>query len=317
MKLLLLLGAVITVSLADEGTYSYSDQAAWGGVCSTGKHQSPIDIKEIKNTVYYDSEISSFQFPCSIELKKGSLKTTQFALTATPTFTNMPENWPVGHTKGLQALQLHLHWGRGDDMGSEHMLNGKQFVAELHLVTRNLDQDDETASDYYAVFGFFMEVVSEDSEDAVSGTLDDLLAGEKHQLELDELFFRNSGSVRSIYTYEGSLTTPGCDEKVFWQVMQEPIKVKQGLIDSMVKSGHIRDDKNNEFSFNYREIQELNGRHITHRLLHQAVSTADDSEETCKVDCHAAQQTCMWTMSGAATSLPSLALLFAALFYLM
>lgn len=332
MKLLLLvlLGAVITVSCASEGTYSYSDQAAWDGVCATGKHQSPIDINEVKNTVYYGSGMSLFGGYKSIIIEKGSLKTTRFVLTSTPIYKTMPQNWPVGHTKGLQALHVQFHWGKGTE-GSEHMLNGKQFIGEIHVVTRNLDQDDETASDYYAVFGFFMKVVTgNELPDMLSNSLAAMLSGSSPILNMDDLFSRYNKAIKSVFTYEGSLTTPGCDETVFWQVMEEPILVTQDAFNSLRTSGSDRVDDANNFEFNYREIQELNGRHITHRLLHQAITTpadggdseetpADggDSEETCKVDCHAAQQTCMWTMSGAATSLPSLALLFAALFYLM
>ncbi|XP_063684648.1 putative carbonic anhydrase 3 [Bolinopsis microptera] len=318
MKLLLLVGAVLTVGWAADGAYSYDDQAAWGGVCTTGKHQSPIDINKVTDTVYYGSMISSFGEEVKIEKKTEGLMTVQWDLTDTPIFKNFPDDWPVGQTKGLQGLQMHVHWGKTRTYGSEHRLNGKQYDGEIHLVTRNLDQDDENASDYYAVLGVFIEAVDEgfdldideDADQYISG----MVSGRNDAVDLDVLFGQQGTNKHknSVFTYEGSLTTPGCDEKVFWQVLEKPVLLSSSYFDG------IREELET-VEYNHRDIQELNGRHITHRLLNQLhTSEGGQSDSFCKVDCQAAQQTCMGAMSGtAATSLPSLALLFAALVYLM
>ena len=314
MKFLLLLGAVITAGWAADGVYSYSDQAAWGGVCTTGKHQSPIDINKISDTIYYGSAISTFGDDVKVAMKTEGLMTVQFDLTDTPIFKNFPDDWPVGQTKGLQGLQLHFHWGMDPQtMGSEHMLNGKQHHGEVHLVTRNLDQDDEEASDYYAVLGALIDEETGDVDADADNQIAAILNGQS-AVDLDALFIEQGHKHKnSIFTYEGSLTTPGCDEKVYWQLLEKPIVISAATMALLRLKGA------GKFAYNYREIQELNGRHVTHRLLNQVhTSEGGQSEETCKVDCRAAQQTCMWSMSGsAATSLPSLALLFAALVYLM
>ena len=314
MKFLLLLGAVITASWAADGDYSYSDQAAWGGVCTTGKHQSPIDINKISDTIYYGSAISTFGGDVKVAMKTEGLMTVQFDLTDTPIFKNFPDDWPVGQTKGLQGLQLHFHWGNDPKtMGSEHMLNGKQHHGEVHLVTRNLDQDDEEASDYYAVLGALIDEDIGDVDMDANNQIAAILSS-SGALDLDTLFIEQGHKHKnSIFTYEGSLTTPGCDEKVYWQLLEKPIVLSSLTMNLLRLKGA------GKFDYNYREIQELNGRHVTHRLLNQVhTSEGGQSEETCKVDCRAAQQTCMWSMSGTtATSLPSLALLFAALVYLM
>lgn len=183
----------------------------------------------------------------------------------------MDKYWPVGHTKGLQLLQVHMHWGESAHSGSEHHLRGFTYSSEMHLVTRNLDQPDEGKFDYYAVFGVFLD------EDNTTSTgdimrkdtqLDDLLANmfdaEKADrlTEIDfSLIYRRSA--KSMMTYEGSLTTPGCHEMVFWQVLEEPIPIKpttaQLLRDFQHNGGVV--GKTN------RGVQPLNGRKIVERFL--------------------------------------------------
>ena len=113
-----------------------------------------------------------------------------------PDVVKMPGTWPVGVDQGLQLLQLHLHWGDSRENGAEHHLFSTQYQVdvrvfvfvclsvcpygcnppqfhsygctflivsisqgELHLVTRNLDQNNPESDDYYAVFGIFLEEV--------------------------------------------------------------------------------------------------------------------------------------------------------------
>lgn len=280
--LLLLLGTAISLSWAAEGEYSYSDQAAWGGVCTTGERQSPIDVNSVKNTVSYISHIASFGGGQAVTKKTEGLKTVQFDLTDTPTIV-MPDTWPVGHTKGLQALQLHFHWGTSGAGGSEHKLFGKHYKGEAHLVTRNLDQEDEEADDYLAVFGVFLQTGVIAQADEISDSIADLVAGRSTNIDLDDLY---KPQTKSIFTYRGGLTTPGCNEIVFWQVLEEPITL---TVDDM---NALREAVT--YDENFREIQELNGRDITHRLLDQHYDSGSSRSQ-----------------------LPFLALVFVTLFYLM
>lgn len=258
MKLLLLLGTVISLGWAAEGEYSYADQAAWGGVCTTGDRQSPIDVNSVKNTVSYSSNIASFGGGQAVTKRTEGLKTVQFDLTDTPTIS-MPDTWPVGHTKGLQALQLHFHWGPSGAGGSEHKLFGKHYKGEAHLVTRNLDQEDEEADDYLAVFGVFLQTdPSLMSADDISINIASLINGGTTNIDLNNLY---KPQTNSIFTYRGGLTTPGCNEIVFWQVLEEPITLTEDHMD--VLRGAVA------YEENFREIQGLNGRDITHRLLDQ------------------------------------------------
>ena len=42
---------------------------------------------------------------------------------------------PVEHEH--KFLQFHLHWGKNDSEGSEHLVDGKSYSAELHIVNWN------------------------------------------------------------------------------------------------------------------------------------------------------------------------------------
>ena len=57
---------------------------------------------------------------------------------------------------------LHFHWGRKNNRGSEHILNGVRFPMEMHIIHRNKNYPNmEVAlnnSDGLAVLGIFFQV---------------------------------------------------------------------------------------------------------------------------------------------------------------
>lgn len=61
-----------------------------------------------------------------------------------------------------KLIQFHLHWGSGNNWGSEHMINGISCPAELHCVFINTKYATmETAitySDGLSVVGIFFQV---------------------------------------------------------------------------------------------------------------------------------------------------------------
>ena len=62
-----------------------------------------------------------------------------------------------------QILQLHFHWGKTDDKGSEHTYDGAAFPLEMHIVhvKSSLYTDVDTAlstTDGLAVTGFVFTI---------------------------------------------------------------------------------------------------------------------------------------------------------------
>jgi len=312
MKLLLVLSAVMALSYAGEGDFSYLKQEEWGGVCNNpaATKQSPINIKQVHKTIYYKEGIKSFGSDVGVtRATTEGLQTVKFDITADnqPTIM-MPKTWPVGTTKGLKALQLHFHWGKGGMGGSEHLLFDKQYAGQAHLVTRNLDQDDDKAEDYLSVFGIFLEESAEEDKihKGMNDNLKELMKGETEIMKLDTWY---DPETTSILNYEGGLTTPDCHTQVFWNVIEKPVTISTEVMKM------LRDSADGKYEFNYREPQPMNGRHITNRVLRQSYDT-DQNADTCEIDCMKAEYTCrardQWS-SGVAL-IPSLFLLSAALF---
>ena len=305
MKFLVLV-TMITVGLAAEGgDWTYGDQSTWEGDCNTGTRESPIEVTGADKIVAYKDRII-FPAKATVKVETAGLKTVQLDFVNPPTF-QMPSSWPVGHTKGLQALQLHMHWGREGEAGSEHFFMGKQFDGEAHLVCRNLDQEDDTAGDAYAVFGVLLEI-DDSSIDVGSLNLLNILKSETTDFDFTQVY----GEIRlsNMFTYEGGLTTPGCDEKVLWHLCSVPLKVSTLLMSKLRELG------GSDYELNYRDLQPLNGRKITHRFLGMPYSTPEEEEpQQCDVDCYAAEQNCRWTNT-AVESFPSILLLLIALFSL-
>lgn len=68
----------------------------------------------------------------------------------------------LNHGKNYEFQALHFHWGRKNNRGSEHLLNGVRYPMEMHLIHRNkIYQNMEIAlnnSDGLSVIGVFFQV---------------------------------------------------------------------------------------------------------------------------------------------------------------
>ena len=104
--------------------------ANWTGVCKTGYRQSPIDIESAK--AVYDKALDEF------ELKNYDKK-----LDLDFTVANNGHGMVVslgggdyvvsggGLLGSYKTVQFHLHWGPDENEGSEHVVNGEAYPAEV------------------------------------------------------------------------------------------------------------------------------------------------------------------------------------------
>ena len=133
--------------------------------------------------------------------------------------------------------QFHLHWGGGTDSadGSEHLLNSRRFPAELHLVHFNAKYgtfaEAVNHKDGLAVLAFFIELSCRDNEafEPIVQQLDQVAeSGSKAVLSRSVLLrCLLPRDVSSFFRYQGSLTTPLCQEIVQWSVFENPISVSK------------------------------------------------------------------------------------------
>lgn len=166
--------------------------------------------------------------------------------------------------------QVHFHWGSKDEQGSEHQVDGKSFPVEMHLVhykaslpniSMALEQGDP---DNLAVIGIFFKV-SDNANPGLAKLLPRIaeVKDAKAHIEDAPTFPLNSlldmVDLNSFYRYEGSLTTPTCNEIVQWTVLKNPISISKEQLNSL-RSLQAKHSK--PLVDNYRPLQELGGRTV-------------------------------------------------------
>ena len=235
---------------------------------AAGKKQSPIDIQS--SHVQHDPTLS--QTPLHLLYMRDSEYT----------ITNNGHSVQVSHSSGngyqlsggpllhkYQFKQFHFHWGATDEQGSEHLVNGKAYPAELHLVHWNVDLFDSfesaaTQENGLAVIGVFLEICDECPE---LTPIFDLLPrvqykDDKYRMKtpFDPGFL--VPSTKDYWTYSGSLTTPPCSESVTWIVLKETVAIsrKQMELFRALRGYPFWQKSRVNIADNFRTIMPLNGR---------------------------------------------------------
>jgi len=185
---------------------------------------------------------------------------------------------------------------------------------DLHLVHK------EVGGSRYAVLGFFLEPTSPSDIPLFSDLLTEWEATETAVLETcaigsdaggdtGDAVVAPAGGVRrltsrqlprsfsvydllpssySIYSYDGSLTTPPCSEVVYWNVVDQPVQlsVREYLRLTNLILDHVSPDTCESASnaapsgFTGRPVQPINGRTITRVCQSSAADGSDGSAST-------------------------------------
>ncbi len=196
--------------------------------CTTGKRQSPIDIRE--------------GIRVNLEAIRFDYKPMQFRIVDTghAVQVNLGEGSSLTVMGKRYALQqFHFH------RPAEERVNGRSYDMSVHLVHRN----DEGQLAVVAV------LLEKGADHPLIQTLLDNLPLEQNTEMSPEAAIdpaRLLPDNRAYWTFMGSLTTPPCTEGVLWMVLKQPVQVasEQVAIFSRVSRS------------NARPIQALNGRLI-------------------------------------------------------
>jgi len=186
-----------------------------------------------------------------------------------------PEVTPVMSGGGLQhkyrLAQAHFHWGSSDLEGSEHQKSHTPFPMEMHLVhfKDSLpsigDALAEGEHDSLAVLSVFVSVqlkslVKLPSLDLLIAGLPNITeAGSKTKITSFPMSTLLPSKLDEFYRYNGSLTTPGCQEYVQWTVLKNPIFAS---LSQLMPFRDIKDADGNPLVDNFRPVQPLNGRQV-------------------------------------------------------
>uniref|UniRef100_A0A146LW74 carbonic anhydrase n=1 Tax=Lygus hesperus TaxID=30085 RepID=A0A146LW74_LYGHE len=146
----------------------YQGTSNWDGVCASGNKQSPINFVPEETVAVYRRVLrfnGAQQIPHSTNITNSghSIKIklrTQKPITVTG---------GVFGNKVYEFQQLHFHWGRNVNEGSEHTTNSKRYPLEAHLVFYKADaKDPTTAPDGMAVLGVQYDVSVVDTDKFIS-----------------------------------------------------------------------------------------------------------------------------------------------------
>jgi len=250
--------------------------AHWGDLFDVclGSRQSPVNIATSKTHHRSPLRFSNYDK----EPGKAEVINNGHTVKLT-THAAIPEDIPTMEGGGLPAkykfAQVHFHWGSDDTKGSEHKVNGKPYPMEMHFVHYKASHPDisaalqEGAGDSLAALGVFFEVVESAnpglekllpafSKVTTSGNMTSSTEGGVAPL-LPLTSLLHKADFTSFYRYEGSLTTPACQEIVQWTILKKPVSVTKEQMEAFRK---LQDSEGAPLVNNYRPIQSLEGREV-------------------------------------------------------
>ncbi|XP_014209155.1 carbonic anhydrase 9-like [Copidosoma floridanum] len=225
-------------------------------ICRTGLRQSPIDLNneaQILHTYYLPFEFENYDRLTSVSVIIGKDGHT---VNSTSKWEN--EDLAVSASETIpryKFLDLHLHWARSHEPGTEHAFYGRRYDAELHLVHINSAYKDfEEALQYedgFLVLGALLKTIPKHRANhliSISASEDDY--------GVFNINFNKFNEISAVFSYSGSLTTPPCTENVLWVVPRHPFEVSPLTIKALRR---LSKDSN---SSNVRSLQKLNDREV-------------------------------------------------------
>ncbi|KAM7396760.1 hypothetical protein PAMP_019777 [Pampus punctatissimus] len=241
-----------------EGQHQWSKHYPYCG----GAFQSPINIKpELLrfDPTLHPIEVQDYNLLPNEQLTLGNNgHSVQITLPSKMHISSLPHRYT--------AAQLHFHWGSSSrPAGSEHMVNNKQYAAEMHVVHYNSDKYPNISmavdkSDGLAVLAVLIEVgefnpAFEQFLKFING-----IKYRDQRLQVPGFNIRALLPARldEYYRYDGSLTTPPCYPSVLWTVFRNHITIsrKQFLsLATTLYSSHAQDSAPVPLNGNYRKPQ--------------------------------------------------------------
>ena len=271
-----------------------------------GERQSPINL--ISNDVIPTNDLPVLRKTCGkIEgkLKNDGGHFLKFeTLDGTPWVSQNEylSGGPLGTDK-YHFWHFNLHWGSSECDGSEHTIDGHRFPAELQLVhvkenyiyiDGTIDERAFTSGDGLAVLSVFVKggasanttfysqwfqpIAEAVKEIADSGLYSTIV--QPKTIDLNQLAQRINPTFSgdfNYWTYNGSLTTPTCDESVVFIVAEKAIEVMDEQLAELFEL--TTDDNTEKLVNNFRLTQPLNSRDVLY------ISFNDDTVSDYEADC--------------------------------
>ncbi|XP_002735859.1 carbonic anhydrase 1-like [Saccoglossus kowalevskii] len=169
-----------------------------------------------------------------------------------------------------RAIQFHFHWGSTNDKGSEHRVNGDMYSVEMHIVSFdhiNFATVADALEDAQgvAVLSTLIEVGVENNTafDNIFDYLDEVVYPDETYSYSDTfpILAMMPSDLTTYYRYQGSLTTPQCNQAVIWSIFQSPVQISQEQLDQFrTLKFNAMGEADNPMVDNFRPPQPLNDR---------------------------------------------------------
>lgn len=243
--------------MADNGPENWGKLSPNFRTCSTGKHQSPVNIMQ-NETVQ----------------RQGLGPLSKEYYTANATLMN--SGYAIGvHYEGkagelnIDGKKYHykqMHW----HTPSEHTINGEQFAAELHLVHLTEEKDVAVVAILYK-YGDPNPVVTRLMPYLPQLTRESCTSNPKtSDVDVGIMDCHYSRQpLQGYYRYRGSLTTPPCSENVVWTVLARVRSISEEQVTA------LREPLCKDCKFNSRPVQPLNDRKVELFKVHKKRAKAD------------------------------------------
>lgn len=230
------------------------------GQCMKGMNQSPIDIipriatsENSNGSILLQSNYNLLSRVHFTFYHHNSYKIEKIAPDQGFVITSK-----AGDMYRWNLNNVHFH------IPSEHTINGERYDMEMHFIhdkdkqfLRQNKMKDRDPKREALVMGVFFKVGNNIHE---GKELEYIKLHNKKKFDFDISKFLNIK--KGYYNYEGSLTTPKCDEIVEWIVFKDPIIISRELYQK------IFNWVNHSYPIgNARPIYPLNGRRIFKRNL--------------------------------------------------
>ncbi|KAK9298115.1 hypothetical protein QLX08_008438 [Tetragonisca angustula] len=241
----------------------------WPGLCMNGEKQSPINIAT-EDTVKIDlGELKFIRYDFAFQSKiTNNGHSVQVQLCCVPIHlegANLPSTYILE--------QIHFHWP------AEHTIDNNRDALELHFVHYNEQYSNASMASQHengiAVVATLFEVNSENNLEIMSilkaTELVSNAVGETTALMETKIipYLLLPKDHTTYYHYDGSLTTPGCQETVMWYILTEKLSISEQQLSIFKSVG----TNNGTLNFNHRPTQTVGERTIYHQLDGYSVAT--------------------------------------------
>ena len=259
--MILLTWSTFTAATVENIRFFYDRQTEWSGICNANNQarQSPIDITTANTET--NGNLIELQF-------------NKWDINVSGVFSNTGQNLQFdlndtdlvrtrNHLGTYILQQFHMHWGNRTGVGSEHRIDGIQQEMEVHFVHTLEGTRDKTLRHYYTVIAVLVQADNSLSTSSPPWSIINASSVQEFPMNRSvSAFVLNQllPATQDYYYYEGSLTTPPCNETVAWFVMKNTIRMPQVYFEQLRQTELY--DTGRSLTYNFREVQQLGNRRV-------------------------------------------------------